>query len=102
VTRAVGQSAGAIRDFLGRYRDARQKQIEQQAQRLSAQLGHIRKGLESAKQRRAEHSRLVAPDLNVFNILRVADQEFAHSNFIAELLDPQGTHGQGTLFLDHF
>ncbi len=42
-------------------------------------------------------------DYNVFRILGVEEKEVAmHSAFLAHLFDPQGTHGQGTLFLDCF
>lgn len=92
----------AIRDFLNRYRDARAKQTVHQAQDLAGQLGRIRSALEAAKQRRAEHTYLFAPDFNIFNILDVVDKEFVHSNFLTELLDPSGKHGCGTLFLASF
>ena len=49
-----------------------------------------------------EHARLVAPDFNIFSILRLKTQEAAHSNFLGELLDPRGMHGQGTLFFEVF
>lgn len=40
---------------------------------------------------------------NIFSILRREDDEVnLHSRFIAELLDPQGTHGMGTAFLERF
>jgi hypothetical protein len=40
---------------------------------------------------------------NVFRILGVEEKEVSmHSAFLAPLLDPLGTHGQGTLFLDSF
>ncbi|MDD2634958.1 MAG: PD-(D/E)XK nuclease family protein [Bacteroidales bacterium] len=40
---------------------------------------------------------------NVFEIVRKRhDEVHLHSRFIAELLDPKGTHGQGPLFLEFF
>jgi hypothetical protein len=36
---------------------------------------------------------------NVFDALRVARQEIRHSNFLAWLLSPEESHGQGDLFL---
>jgi hypothetical protein len=95
-------SQSAIQGFLDRYRDARTKQKTRRAQELAGQLGRIRKDLEAAKRQRADYAHLYAPDFNIFNILRVPDQEFVHSNFLGELLDPCGTHGQGTLFLTRF
>jgi hypothetical protein len=43
-----------------------------------------------------------APEFNVFELLRVERNEAAHSRFLANLLDPAGTHGQGAFFLNHF
>jgi len=36
---------------------------------------------------------------NIFDALRVTRQEIRHSNFLAWLLDPAESHGQGSLFL---
>lgn len=36
---------------------------------------------------------------NIFDALRVVDKELEHSNFLAWLLDPIESHGQGQLFL---
>lgn len=39
---------------------------------------------------------------NIFDILGVTYSELSHSGFIASLLNPNGNHGQGPLFLDLF
>ncbi|MFB9053998.1 PD-(D/E)XK nuclease family protein [Formosa undariae] len=40
---------------------------------------------------------------NVFEVINVTTDEVRlHSKFIAELLNPKGSHGQGDLFLRHF
>lgn len=36
---------------------------------------------------------------NIFDALRIVDAEIRHSNFLAWLLDPNESHGQGPLFL---
>ncbi len=36
---------------------------------------------------------------NIFDALRIVDTEIRHSNFLAWLLDPAESHGQGPLFL---
>lgn len=42
-------------------------------------------------------------NFNVFNVLRMEEDEVRlHSRFIAELLDPRGSHGQGSAFLEMF
>ena len=39
---------------------------------------------------------------NIFNILKLETNELAHSNFLAWLLDPKGSHKLGDLFLKEF
>ena len=39
---------------------------------------------------------------NIFNVCSIENQELAHSSFIANLLDPQGTHSKGNFFLKTF
>lgn len=55
---------------------------------------------------RLEHelaARLTGENFNVFNILRLSASEVrTHSAFIAELLDPRGSHGQGSIYLKLF
>jgi hypothetical protein len=47
--------------------------------------------------------RTLAPHYNLFRILKIAHlEDRVHSPFLANLLNPQGTHGQGTLFFDLF
>jgi hypothetical protein len=49
-----------------------------------------------------ELSRLSGADFNVFKIVKVVHDEVRHSAFLAELLNPKGSHGQGDLFLRLF
>lgn len=39
---------------------------------------------------------------NIFSVLRIKDDEVSHSAFLADLLSPKGSHGQGVLFLKEF
>ena len=41
-------------------------------------------------------------ELDLFQVLRVQDSELVHSNFLAWLLDPEGTHAIGSNFLRGF
>jgi hypothetical protein len=51
----------------------------------------------------AEHERVSAPAYNIFRVPRVEhDEENTHSRFLADLLNPHGSHGQGHLFLQAF
>jgi hypothetical protein len=51
---------------------------------------------------RARFSRDHAPDFALLRWLGLERNESAHSAIIKNLLDPQGTHGQGTLFVEAF
>ena len=51
----------------------------------------------------AQIARLSGANFNVFRLLRMEEDEVRlHSRFIAELLDPKGSHGQGSAFLEMF
>lgn len=48
-------------------------------------------------------NKISGQSFNLFTLLRKESDEVGlHSKFISELLDPQGSHQQGTLFLDCF
>jgi len=48
-------------------------------------------------------NKISGQNFNLFTLLRKeSDEVRLHSKFISELLDPQGSHQQGTLFLDCF
>lgn len=49
-----------------------------------------------------EIERITGEKFNVFTILAKSTDEIAHSKFIANLLNPKGTHGQGDLYLRLF
>jgi hypothetical protein len=63
----------------------------------------IRAGLRSLKKTSADHDKYVAPDFNIFRVLGIHSRENkTHSALLANLLDQDGCHGQGALFLDAF
>lgn len=67
--------------------------------RLESILGQIRV-LQAKSDERAE---VTGENFNVFSILdRESDEVKTHSAIIAELLNPHGSHSQGTLFLKLF
>ena len=86
--------------FLGRYRrfaadrhGKRLSEFEDGFQRIAGALGHLQ-----ALAR--EESRYTAADFNIFRLLGVARAEVTtHSAMLAELLNPDGSHGQGDRFL---
>lgn len=49
-----------------------------------------------------ELSRISGADFNIFKITKIAFDEVKHSAFLAELLSPNGSHGQGDTFLRLF
>ena len=53
--------------------------------------------------REAERKKYTGEDFNIFEILGIGHLEVAtHSKFLGNLLNPQGSHSQGTLFLELF
>lgn len=50
-----------------------------------------------------EHANKQGENFNIFSILRMERREVkTHSNFIYELLNPKGSHGQDKMFLESF
>src|ERR1700722_19415830 len=47
-------------------------------------------------------ARDTAPDFNLFRLLDRSYREITHDRILADILDPHGSHGQGTLFLRLF
>ena len=92
-----------IEPWLANYREFRQERcdvglanFDREFQRLTAELQPLRA---SAAQRIAAE----APNFNVFRVLRLERKELiTHSPFLANLLNPAGTHAQGDLFLRLF
>jgi hypothetical protein len=56
--------------------------------------------LGTLREARARFSDQLAPDFRIFDFLR--SDEMGLSRCLANLLDPQGTHGQGSIFLEVF
>lgn len=78
------------------------------AMELNEAKGHFAKLAtltESLYQKYVDRNKKYAPDFNIFHLgtnKKLKDIEHIHSDFIAELLNPNGSHGQGLLFLKHF
>ena len=70
--------------------------IHQEALMLTAEVGQIVKKQE-------EFELATGVRFNLFSVLRIqSKEELTHSRFIAELLNPKGKHGKGSLFLELF
>ena len=67
---------------------------------IATKHNHLLNEVIHIRKRYALVDKLVARPFNIFSILRVERNErFTHSAFIAELLNPKGTHCQGDIFL---
>jgi hypothetical protein len=73
-----------------------------EVEQLRQRLDRISSGLQAIYELDSAHKRLSAPDFNLFRILGLERREATHSAFIAELLNPKGTHGQGIVGLECF
>lgn len=66
-------------------------------------FSRLRKEYGVLSKRLSEQALVHAPTFNIFKILRLSRNEVrTHSAMIAELLNPSGNHGQGSLFLSAF
>lgn len=54
-------------------------------------------------ERHEEIQRLKGENFNIFSIMKMeSDEVRTHSRFLADLLNPKGSHGQGDIFLEKF
>ena len=92
-----------VEAFLTRYKDFTTQQTAQRFQAFAAGFRHMRAALRTIKALGETLEQQRAPRFNLFQLLGVAENEVGtHSALLADLLRPEGTHGQGTLFLDAF
>lgn len=89
--------------FLGRFREFRDSQAEQQLKTISDGFSRISNGLAQMKPLAEERDKNHAPNYNVFRILGLSKkEEKLHTPLLVNLLNPRGSHGQGRLFLIEF
>ena len=73
--------------------------VEQtQVQRIKSVLKQIRE----LKEEDEKAAQATGKNFNVFSVLGVERREVRHSAFLADLLNPKGSHQQGAVFLEHF
>lgn len=66
-------------------------------------FGHIKAGLKIIISVLSELNKATALNFNIFRLLGVDREEVrTHSAFLADLLNPMGTHGQKAIFLESF
>ena len=89
--------------FLHRYRRFSDSLSAQRQQDFQWRFGHLKAGLSALQSSGRELERHTAERFNLFRLLGVERAESpTHSRLLANLLDPAGEHGQGTIFLQRF
>jgi hypothetical protein len=90
-------------EFIDRYRMFTQRHEHARMENFQADFDRLRAGMSDLLEKVAQEHRRTASTFNIFHLLRVADSEvYTHSALLADLLNPRGSHAQGTLFLEHF
>jgi hypothetical protein len=96
-------SIADIEAFLTRFRRFDQAAYSEHFDRFCADFRRFQADFECACLQAAEDRRRTASAFNVFQVLqRTYDEVGTHSALLANLLNPQESHGQGTLFLKGF
>jgi len=86
-----------------RYRAFRRARADTRLADFKRDFRRLGEGLKPMKVRAAKRAKKETPDFNIFRILRLAHREvLTHTPFLANLLDPAGTHAQDDLFLRLF
>ena len=69
----------------------------------SARIEDFLKQVRWLKEQHEKCAAVTGEDFNIFSVLGVETREVkTHSAFLAELLNPKGSHRQGVVFLEHF
>lgn len=97
-------SAGSgVQEFLGRFKEFSDAHASQRINGFTQWFGGAVGALSGFRQIDAAWQRAAAPHFNVFRVLGMERREVrTHSAFLAELLDPNGSHGQRSIFLRGF
>jgi hypothetical protein len=89
--------------FLDEVHTLREQQARREWEGINDAFQRIRHGWNEIRSRKIESERKGAPRHNLIRFLRLHNSEVGfYSPFLCDLLDPFGTHGQGTLFLRSF
>lgn len=100
---AAENDVRGVREFLERFA---RFQATHQSERISAfkaKFGAMARAMSAIQAASQETDRLTGRRFNIFQVLGVERSEVrTHSALLAALLDPEGSHGQGDLFLREF
>lgn len=70
---------------------------------LNSQIGTLVKSIKVIIDHHSEVEKIKGERFNIFSILGLESKENqTHSSFIGELLNPEGAHSKGNIFLQHF
>ena len=92
----------SIQEFLDRFAEWNSKEAKPNGV-VGALLARLNSALPELSLREQRWRAQFAPDFNLFRMLHIERNEAKfHSRFLAELLNPNGSHGQRDLFLLKF
>jgi hypothetical protein len=92
-----------VEPFLAQYRVFRRERSIMALATFAREFQRLTTEIAPLQARAVERAKEETLDFNVFRILRLAHKEvMTHTPFLANLLNPNGTHGQGDLFLRLF
>lgn len=92
-----------IQAFMNNYRQFVKVHQSLKLQNFMNGYERLRSGLSIINKLYGEINRLSPPSFNIFHLLRVGYLENrTHSTILADFLNPNGSHGQGPLFLKTF
>jgi hypothetical protein len=96
-------NSGAIGLFLERLRQFHEREADQGVVEVRSLLQRLKPRLREFQEETKNAELMSAPHFNIFRVLRLAHKEvIVHTPVLGELLNPNGTHSQGFLFLSEF
>jgi len=92
-----------LKSFIERYGEFTKEHSQLRFQAFKRDFCVLSSGLEAMSNMAMQIDKSLATRFNLFKLLQVERNEvYTHSAILADLLDPRGTHGQGSLFLEGF
>jgi hypothetical protein len=91
-----------VDQLLGRYREFARHIDQENLAAIVSDFNRFKLGVGEVLDKEYEQDRRTALRFNIFELLGVDRVEAKHSDLLADLLDPRGSHGQGPFFLNSF
>lgn len=100
---ATFKDPAAVDRLLQEFRGLQSRFSTYRWQHLQQRLDGLLSGMQSLRAVWRQLDRHLADDYNIFEVLGITRlEDLTHSNMLANLLNPTGSHGQGDLFYRHF